>query len=126
MVEKRKLSEILVRLENPAYDAAEARSAEIVERAQLNEAIKVIEELEGVVAHMAIAKRFSGTLKPSENPNNANLRRRMNPSLRGLTEDEHKRRTLLMALGNIKKNIINEISSLHQIVMDIEATKTEG
>ena len=50
----------------------------------------------------------------------------MNPSLRGLTEDEHKRRTLLMALGNIKKNIINEISSLHQIVMDIEATKTEG
>ena|SRR3989338_6391355 len=123
---ERKLSDILVRPENPALDAAEVRSAKIVERAQLNEAIRVIEELEDEVVHMTIANRFSRNAKPSENPNTGYLKANMSPVLQGLTEDEYKRQTLLIKLQNIKTAITVEIDHLREVIMDIEATKTDG
>ena len=68
---------------------AENRSSSLIEKAKLNEAIRIIEELEAEVANMEISKRFSRTAKPSESVYAHS--QTMSESLKNLTEDEYKR-----------------------------------
>ncbi len=107
---------------DPVFKAAKLRAEELAERAKLNEAIRIIEELEKEVAGMPIAKRFSREKKPTESPLFSGA---PNPILVSLTEDEYKRATLLKALEGIKEQLLGTITRIHDVVMDIETTKTE-
>ncbi|OGG79789.1 hypothetical protein A3A39_04625 [Candidatus Kaiserbacteria bacterium RIFCSPLOWO2_01_FULL_54_13] len=134
---ERKLKDIIQRPANPKLDAAEARAAQIVERAQLNEAIRVIEELEEEVVTMKISERFKRDKVPSESPY---IRGKTpegkpthplvggNPMSRafiGLTEDQYKQQSLLRVLQDIKTKITVAVSELNAVVVDIEATKSD-
>ncbi|MBU0998848.1 hypothetical protein KKG24_00855 [Patescibacteria group bacterium] len=104
--------------------AAEARAGSLIERAKLNEAIRVVEELEAEVANMTIPARFSRTKKPSQSQYNLKGNA-TTPSFSDLTEAEYKRKTLLIALESIKENIDKAISGIKIVTLDIEATKQE-
>lgn len=119
----RKLKDILGRPENQNLDAAEKRAKEIVDRAQLNEAIKIIEELETEVSTMHISNRFKRDAKPSESIMAGT--QIMNVGFKGLTENEYKRQTLLYNLRLIKDRITSSVQELHNAVLDIEATKID-
>lgn len=102
---------------------ARARAQELIKQASLNEAIKVIERLEAEVTKIIMPRRFSRTAKPSESAYKMGI---LNPILEGLTEDEYKRKQLLINLGQIKQEIVSAISGLGDVILDIEATKQEG
>jgi hypothetical protein len=95
---------------------------QVVEHANLNEAIRIIEKLEKEVGEMVMPVRFSREKVVSSSPYSINT----NPELKGLTEDEYKRQQLLMNLISLKHSILINISGLKDLVSDIEATKLEG
>ena len=99
---------------------AKAKANAIIEKAKLNEAIRVIQRLEAEVKVMTISPRFSQTKRPSDSVYNIDA---MNPNLVELTEAEYKRATLLMALEQIKNKILSSVGDLEIMVLDIEATK---
>jgi hypothetical protein len=104
---------------------AEARAQSLIEKARLNEAIRVIEDLETEVSTMKIADRFSRTAKPSESVYSS-LSGGLNAGiLKNLTEDEYKRQVLLINLKSIKSTIDSAIGSMEQVILDIEATRQE-
>ncbi|MFA6177450.1 MAG: hypothetical protein WC694_00970 [Candidatus Paceibacterota bacterium] len=104
---------------------AEARASSLIERARLNEAIRVIEDLEAEVRDMKISDRFSRTAKPSESVYSS-LGGGMNAALlKGLTEDEYKRQVLLINLRSIRESIDSTIGGMERVILDIEATKQE-
>ena len=111
-----------VRLGGAALDAAEKRASEVGERAFLNEAIKIISELEHEVRTMHIANRFSRIKKPSES---GYAPKPLNLLWKDLTEDEYKRKQLLVDLEHLKQQILSATTGLKMVVMDIEATKTD-
>ena len=121
----RGLKDILIRPENPGFDAAEQKARETVDRAQLNEAIRVIDQLIEEVRSMPIASRYKLDKRPSESLLAANAPS-LNPILKDLNEPEFKRQTLLNNLERIKTDTVRAISQLGHVVLDIEATKTEG
>jgi hypothetical protein len=114
-----------LQVDNPSLRAAEARARELVERASLNEAIRVIDELEQEVASMSIASRFRRDKIPSESPY-WRASGFPNPVLRGLNEAEHKRTVLLLILAGLKNKMTNIVGEIEDMVINIEATKTEG
>lgn len=103
--------------------AVENKASSLIEKAKLNEAIKIIEGLEEEVRTMKISDRFSRTAKPSESV--YAKKQGFNPSLKNLTEDQYKRETLIMALNDIKKNIFSAINGIEYVIPDIEATKQD-
>ena len=114
-----------VGVDNPLQLAAEARARKLAEQASVNEVILTIERLEDEVREMTIASRFKADKIPSESKY-AGVTDDMNPSLRGLNEQDCKRQTLLLVLAGLKNRVINIVAQLEFVVMDIEATKTEG
>lgn len=103
---------------------AEAKADSLIEKARLNEAIKIVEQVEIEVRDMKISSRFSRTAKPSESGYKLNN----NPiisSLRDLAEDEYKRQTILMNLTSVKDDINHAIMKIKNTILDIEATKQE-
>lgn len=98
-----------------------ARADEVVERAQLNEALRIINGLEEEVASMVIAERFSRTKKPSEGAYGKFAGSR--PDFHNATEEEYKRAQLLLNLRQLKDAILHNIAQLKRVVLDIEATK---
>src|SRR3989344_4281562 len=75
-----------------------AKAEETIERAQLNEAIRIIEELEDEVEKIVIPKRYSREKIVSESPYSMPG---LVQQLKGLTEDEYKRAQLLKDLSSI-------------------------
>ena len=105
--------------------AAEDRANSLIEQAKFNEAIEIVEQLEVEVNNMVMHDRFSKTAKPSEgvySSFNGGLNAAI---LKGLTEDEYKRQILLINLRDIKNKILQAISDLDSVIIDIEATKQE-
>lgn len=107
---------------HPAFEAAQARAKDIIERASLNEAIRIIQGLRDEVSKMKIADRFNPDKKPSESEY---IVQGMNPSWKDLNEPEFKRQSLLHDLEMIETEIASSIGRLNAIVMDIEATKLD-
>ena len=99
------------------------KAEQVVEQANLNEAIRIIERLEVEVGEMTMPARFSREKIVSNSPYHS-----INPApgFEGVTEVEYKRQQLLVNLAAIKLGILTNISSLKGIVSDIEATKLEG
>jgi hypothetical protein len=102
--------------------AAEERGDSVVEQARFNEAIRVIEGLEAEVLAMEMPARFSRTKKPSESLFNTGV---SSEEFVDLSEDEYKRKTLLLELRKLKSQIAHAVGQLKGVVMDIEATKQE-
>ena len=107
---------------NEGVIIAETRGDALVKKARLNEAIKVVEQLEVEVADMVMPKRFSRTAKPSESEYSKGP---ITTFLLNLTEDEYKRHNLLLALSLIKNEINSAVVRIKDVVLDIEATKQE-
>ncbi len=99
-----------------------AKAESVVERARLNEALKIVEELEREVEKMVMPSRFSREKVVSESPY-------MMPGLisvfKGLTEDKFKRAQLLRDLALLRGKILADIQGMRTIVEDIETTKQE-
>ncbi len=114
----------VLRVDNPAQLAAEARAKLLIEQAQLNEAIRVVTDLISEVQKMPISARFRRDRRPSESPY-AGSANPLNPLLRGLDEAEFKRQTLLARLASLGGSITLAVGQLEGLVLDIEATKTD-
>jgi hypothetical protein len=112
----------VVRVDDPGQLQAEARAVALVERAQLNEAINVVQSLMDEVRTMTISSRFNPALQPNKS---YFVTTPLSHMFRGLNEPEYKRQTILMALNRIINEITSTVSKLDAIVMDIEATKAE-
>ena len=122
---ERTLDDMIVHLDNPHQDAAEARALAILEQAELNEAVRVVESLQEEVRTMHVSNRFKRDVKPSESPYAAMKGELLNPMYKNLTEDEYKRRSLLDKLEVIKSNIHKQVRNVHEVVLEIEATKMD-
>jgi hypothetical protein len=108
--------------ENPNFAKAREKTEGIIERARLNEAIRVIDELLGEVETMPIAERFSRTRKIEENLLRGSA---MLPEYESMTESDFKRTQLARDLRGIKTEISKAVSDLEVVVMDMEATKID-
>src|SRR3989344_1510345 len=120
---ERKLKDMLIRPENPHYDAAEARVHQLMERASVSEAMQVMDELEAEVRTMNIAERFNPEKligRAVEGFEASGIA----PDKRHLTEAEYKREQLLANIRTLKGDLLRTIGGLETVVMDIEATKT--
>lgn len=124
MSKERSLKDMQVGLDNPVLQEALARADALVKRAQFNEAIRLIDDLEREVATMPLAKRFSRIKRPSESVLGKDMHT-MNPVLRGLTEAEYKRMTLILAVHTIREKILAAVQELKTVVMDMEASKRD-
>lgn len=124
MSKERTLQDMQKGLDNPALQEALARAEALVKKAQFNEAIRLIDDLEREAATMRLAKRFSRIKKPSESMLGRDMHT-MNPVLRGLTEAEYKRMTLILALHEIREKILTAVQGLKTVVMDMEASKRD-
>ncbi len=130
---ERKLQDMLIRPENPGHDAAEARTKELMEKASVGGALSVIDELILEVEQMPIADRFKKTGNIGEHIGHhdahiegdvrANI---INPAFKKLPGSEFKRQQLLANLQKTRQQILTAVAGLEGIVMDIEATKTDG
>ncbi len=120
---ERKLSDMLVRPENPHFDNAEAKAKSFTERATM-ETFKVIDELKAEVEGMTVAKRFKQTGKVGDEAGPYG-NRVTNPLLRHLPEAEHKRQQLLRDLEQIRAEMARNAGALEGVIMDIEATKRD-
>src|SRR5689334_19519937 len=107
---------------NPHFREAKDLAAKTVERAQLNEAIRVINELIEQVDSMPIAERFSRTRKIKENINRGI---KLLDQYEEMTEVDYKRSQLKRNLTTIREEIAKSISELDSIVMDMEAAKLD-
>ncbi len=113
-----------LRVEDPKILAAEARARSVVEAAKLNEAVHIIDGLIAEVQTMTIAKRFCENKKPSESMSAQAYP--VHPLFKDLGEGEFKRKSIIADLEQARLVIFHQIDTLQTIVMDIEATKTEG
>ena len=109
----------------PDLLAAEARATELISRAQLNEAVRIIEGLELEVAQMPIAARFSRTRKMGEDGQGVVAMQNINPNLAHLTEAEFKREDLARQLRELKNRVQAAVADFKGAVLDIEATKRD-
>lgn len=110
-------------LEDPLLGLAKERAKDLVERAQLNEAVRVVDELLAEVATMKIAKRHS--LEKGAYIEGTHEASSLAPQFRGLTGNEHKRKQLEMALRQVRDRIGSSAADLEIIVLDIESSKME-
>ncbi len=108
----------IVEITTPEMVAAKARAKELSEKVCLSETMAIIEGLEKEVADMHIANRFSKTKEVGSVYG-------VEFAVAGLTEAEFKRRSLLNELKFLKDDLVVLASDVADIVMDIEATKTD-
>lgn len=111
---------------HPNLQSAVERADLLIQEAALSKALQIIEQLEAEVATMPIASRFSATKKMKESEYNLGGFRPMRSDYLEMTEAEFKRQQLLHDLRARKEKIIAEVGSLRDVIMDMEATKTEG
>ena len=130
---ERRLQDMLIRPENPGHDATEARTKELMEKASVGGALSVIDELILEVEQMPIADRSKKTGKIGEHIGHHDAHIEgdvrtdvINPAYKDLPEAEFKRQQLLSNLQKTRQQILNAVGGLENIVMDIEATKTDG
>lgn len=121
-------------IESPGVILAKARVADLVKRAHVdvNEAMKVIDELEEEITRMQMPKRFRKREKPLGNQ--YDIAAPM-VDLSRLTADEQKCLQLHTDLRLVKNAIIqaashggdyaSAVNRLEFVIMDIESTKTE-
>ncbi len=105
-------------------DTALSRAEQLIHACHLNEAVGLIDQLIGEVSKMPIASRFSekNDIWPGlERPKNVSA-----AFLNHQTEAEYKRQQLLMNLQKVRTTIVSTAADLRFIILDIEATKTEG
>ena len=105
--------------------AALERARLLVERGHLSEVLTILDELEAEANGMPIASRFSDTEKVFGGDGSRALTNGVRPDWIDLTEAEYKRRSLLMAITQLRNHVTDAIQKLRDIVIDIEATKTE-
>jgi vacuolar-type H+-ATPase subunit H len=108
---------------DPQVVAAKARAKEIVDKAELNRALRVVRELTEEVQAMKMAEHFNPNKKPAESER-ALIKGKPVPPFQNLGEDEYKRQALLMALEGLQGRILSAVSDLENVVMDIEASKS--
>ena len=112
---------------DPSIGEAERKAEEIIERAKMNEAIRIIDGLIAEVDSMILPERFSPTRKVYEEsggrpPSGGILR----PDLQGMTERDFKREQLRRDLVGVRQQIIHTITKLKIVIMDMEATKQDS
>lgn len=107
------------RRHNPALDSA-YRTAEQAKHDYLDPLIDYFGRLEQEVAGMTIARRFRIDKGP-----NLEVDEMFNPLVRGLSEAEFKRAQLLSDLGILRSTAMGLVGRVEDLVMDIEATKTD-
>ena len=78
-----------------------AKAEQMIEKARLNEAVRILEQLEGEVSNMIMSKRFSREKIVSDSPYSMPD---LVKQLQGLTEDEYKKAQLLRDLASLKNN----------------------
>lgn len=103
----------------PTYEAdsliaAREKAKRLVERAGINEAVSVVEELMGEVSQMHIAERHKkyGVRLGERTDENVDNR-------------ERKREKLKNTLSGLRQQLFNTIEKMESVVVEIEATKTE-
>lgn len=124
MNKERTLKDRQVGLDNPVLQDALARADALIKKAQFNEAIRLTDDLEREIATMPLAKRFSRIKKPSDSVIVKDVST-MNPVLRGLTEAEYKRMTLILAVHTIRGKILAAVQEIKTVIMDMEAAKRD-
>lgn len=113
-----------IKLGGEPLAAAEARAAKLAESCHFNESVAVVDALLEEVAAMNIAARFSRTKKVWETAGGPPPE--THPMLRDLSEADYKREQLLRDLRALRQSLVSKGAELRSIVMDMEATKTEG
>ena len=98
------------------------KAEQVVDKARLNEAVRILEQLEGEVSNMIMPKRFSREKIVSDSPYSMPD---LVKQLQGLTEDEYKKAQLLRDLASLKNKIVLDIHRLKNVVIDIESTKID-
>jgi hypothetical protein len=106
-----------------SFKVATIKADSIVERARLSEALKIIDELEQEASTMRLAERFSKTrtLRQNQAGETSNIQERF----LDMTEAEYRRWITLHELAQLKQTILNKVSELHNLVLDMEATKQD-
>lgn len=107
----------------PAYLAAKAKAEKIAQFCRFNALVEQIEMLIDEVRTMPIAQRFSTEKKawsllggPPGVPS---------AEFKDLTEAEYKRQQLILDLSRIRNGIMQFEGRLHDVIMDMEATKLD-
>ena len=98
------------------------KAEQVVDKARLNEAVRILEQLEREVSNMIKPKRFSREKIVSDSPYSMPD---LVKQLQGLTEDEYKKAQLLRDLASLKNKIVLDIHRLKNVVIDIESTKID-
>lgn len=111
-------------ISNPQLEAAKARTQELTETFQVNQLIEMLDSLIEEVRTMPIAKRFRPDQKIFSQITSD--RTASNPITVGMSEQGHKRWQLERNLNEIKIQIVNQVVKFERVLMDIEATKTDG
>ena len=112
------------RAASPALDTAYNRS-EQEQQLYLSPVVAYFGRLEAEIADMPIASRFRTDKTPDHFVAVGN-RGMVHPLYADLSEADYKRAQLLSDLRTLRTNALNLIGGVHSLVMDMEATKTEG
>lgn len=119
-------SERLLREACPAFDAALTR-AEGKKEEFFGAAVRYILEVKQEVSVMHVAGRFRTDKRPNHEDYGMDHGNGMvNPMLRGLSEAEFKRAQLDGDLQTLVGEIMIVAEKFKGVILDIEATKTEG
>lgn len=106
----------------PEFKASLARADELMAACHFNEAIRVIDTLIKEAEDMKIASRFRADLLMKDKV----LIHDLHPDLQEMNEAEFKRAQLLRDLQKVRTAILDTIGQLHNIVLDMDATKIEA
>lgn len=101
------------------------RARQLIERGQLSEVLRILDELEDDVGKMEISGRFSKTKKIFGGDQARAVRNGVRTDWADLTEEEHKRQSLLVAVTELRNKVTDAINGLQDLVVDIEATKAD-
>lgn len=116
-------------IETPGAIVIKARASELINRAlqSPDEAESVLNMLEAEVMAMKMPSRFSRSVKLSQSPHRRGY---TTIQFAGLTEDDYKRKQLLVDLQSVRAEILQHgiakvAHKLESVICDIEAAKQE-
>lgn len=116
---------LVIEVKTPEFAQARKKAEDAYERF-LDSGSKILNKLDAEVQVMTIASRFSSTKLMTLNALREGEKDQIEVLYPNLTEDEYKRKQLLDDLSKIRQEHLALAMRLTTLVMDIEATKTEG
>lgn len=114
----------IAREANPSFDAACQRAEQEIQT-YLEPVVNYFNRLEEEIKSMKIASRFRVDKAPVHERAMV-VSGVLSPSLVGLSEADYKRAQLLSDLTHLRSRAMNLIIGVEYLVMDLQATSTEG